>query len=119
MYDVTQISIALAVLSAIVGIALFGFFLIFGRLVGAGQAQEAEVRSLDPTTARKRRAAFRLGAVVIAGLALLTVLEYVVSVSIHSGNLPYLVVIALIKAGMIVYYFMHIAQLWREEGGHA
>ncbi len=119
MYDVTRISTVLAALSALVGIALFGLFLVFGRLVGAEQAQEAEARPPDPATVRKRRAAFRLGAAVIAGLALLTALEYAVAVSIHSSTLPYLVVIALIKAGLIVYYFMHIAQLWRGEGGHA
>lgn len=119
MYNVTQISTALAVLSAVVGITLFGLFLVFGWLVGAEPAQEAKARPSDPATARRRRAAFRLGAAVIAGLALLTALEYAVAVSIHSSTLPYLVVIALIKAGLIVYYFMHIGQLWREEGGHA
>lgn len=119
MYEVTRISTVLAALSALVGIVLFSLFLVFGWLVGAERVQEAEGRSFDPITTRKRRAAFRLGVWVIVGLALLTVLEYEVAVSIHSSSLPYLVVIALIKAGMIVYYFMHISQLWRGEGGPA
>jgi cytochrome c oxidase subunit IV len=56
---------------------------------------------------------------VLIGLAVLTAVEYGIAVALHSNVLPYLAVIALIKAGLIVQYFMHVAQLWREEGGHA
>ncbi len=61
-------------------------------------------------------AKLRLGWIVIGGLAVLTALEYWIAVSVHSTPLPYLAVIALIKAWLIVQYFMHVAQLWRKEG---
>jgi len=67
----------------------------------------------------QKAAKLRLGWIVIGGLAVLTAVEYWVAVSIHSSPLPYLAVIALIKAWLIIQYFMHVAQLWRaEEGGH-
>lgn len=61
----------------------------------------------------------RLGWIVIGGLAVLTAVEYVIAVAIHSNVLPFLAVIALVKAWLIVQYFMHVAQLWHgEEGEH-
>ncbi len=59
--------------------------------------------------------ALRLGLLVLIVLAVLTVIEYVVAVTLDDGNLPYIVILALIKAGLIVYYFMHVYQLWRQE----
>ncbi len=53
----------------------------------------------------------RLGWVVLVGLALLTVAEFGIVIWLGSGVLPYLAVIALFKAGLILYYFMHIGQL--------
>ncbi len=59
-----------------------------------------------------------LGWKVFGGLALLTLLEYFVAVEM-AGSLSLLGIIALGKAGLILQYFMHVAQLWREdEGGH-
>ncbi len=67
------------------------------------------------TSHRTRR--LRTGWLVFAGLAVLTAIEYVLSLSLRP-NTPYLAVTALVKAGLIVAYFMHVAQLWRAEGGH-
>lgn len=63
----------------------------------------------------KKAAKLRLGWIVIGGLAVLTAVEYWVAVAIHSNPLPYLAVIALIKAWLIIQYFMHVTQLWRKE----
>lgn len=63
----------------------------------------------------QKAAKLRLGWIVIGGLVVLTAVEYWVAISIHSSPLPYLAVIALIKAWLIVQYFMHVAQLWRKE----
>ena len=68
-----------------------------------------------------KAAKLRLGWIVGIGLAVLTVVEYIIAVSLHSNLLLYLVVIALLKAWLIVQYFMHIGQLWHgheEEGEH-
>lgn len=67
----------------------------------------------------KKASKLRLGWLVIGALGVFTAVEYWIAVSLHSNPLPYLAVIALIKAGLIVQYFMHVAQLWhREEGEH-
>lgn len=60
--------------------------------------------------------ALRRGLVVIIALGIFTAIEYVIPLALDSGSMPYLVVIGLVKAALIVYYFMHVAQLWRGEG---
>lgn len=62
----------------------------------------------------KKAAAYRLGIITAVILAVLTALEYWVSVGLH-GSMVFLLIIALVKAGVIVQNFMHIARLWREE----
>jgi len=52
---------------------------------------------------------------VIGGLGALTAAEYWIALSVHSSPLLYLAPIALIKAWLIVQYFMHVRQLWGEE----
>lgn len=51
---------------------------------------------------------------VFLALAVLTVLEYVISTQL-GGSFVVLVLIALVKAGLIVNYFMHVYRLWRQE----
>lgn len=60
-----------------------------------------------------KSAAFRLIFLVFVALAVLTGIEYFVSITI--GSTVFLVLIALIKAGLIVQFYMHIYRLWREE----
>jgi hypothetical protein len=59
-----------------------------------------------------KSARLRLGWKVGIGLAVLTALEYALAVYLPGNPLPYLAVVALIKAWLIVQYFMHIAHLW-------
>lgn len=61
----------------------------------------------------KKAAAYRLGLITLVILAVLTVIEYFVS--IYLGSLVLLFIIAVIKAAIIVQNFMHITRLWREE----
>lgn len=61
----------------------------------------------------KKSAAFRIGWYVFAALAVLTLVEYFVSIALSSAVL--LLIIALLKAAAIVYFFMHVTRLWREE----
>jgi cytochrome c oxidase subunit IV len=58
-------------------------------------------------------AAFRLGWIIFIALAVLTLVEYVVG--IWNGSFVLLSLLALAKAGLIVYFFMHVYRLWREE----
>lgn len=62
-------------------------------------------------------AAFRQGIIVALILAGLTVLEYYVGIAFPSAALLFL--LALIKAALVVYFFMHIYKVWSgTEGGH-
>jgi heme/copper-type cytochrome/quinol oxidase subunit 4 len=61
----------------------------------------------------KRAAAYRLGIITLLVLAVLTIIEFVVSVTLESFVL--LFILALVKAAIIVQNFMHITRLWREE----
>ncbi len=51
------------------------------------------------------------GWVVFIGLAVLTIVEYLLAITIDA-NLPILIVLAIAKAVLIVHYFMHVARLW-------
>ena len=62
----------------------------------------------------KKAEAYRRGLYVFLFLAVMTLVEYIVGISLNSTLL--LFVLALIKAAAVVQYFMHIARLWREEG---
>ena len=61
----------------------------------------------------KLRSAQRLGAMVALALFVLTALEFLLFKVIDSGNLPWMVIMNVMDAVLILYYFMHIAHLWR------
>jgi len=65
----------------------------------------------------KKTAAYRQGVWVFIGLAILTIVEFYVS-SIFNGSAPLLFIIAILKAGIIANFFMHIYRLWRTEEDH-
>ncbi len=63
-----------------------------------------------------RGAAYRLSALVALVLAVLTGIEYVVALYFaeipDQSGLVFLILLALLKAVAVVYYFMHINRLW-------
>ena len=62
----------------------------------------------------KKREAYRTGVIVFLILAALTAGEfYLASIS---GAVAGLLIIALIKAALIIRFFMHVNRLWAEEG---
>lgn len=65
----------------------------------------------------KKAAAYRQGVLVFIGLAILTVAEFFVS-SATDGSAVLLMIIAVLKAGVIAHFFMHIYRLWRTEEDH-
>ena len=60
----------------------------------------------------KKTAALRIGTYVFIALAVLTIAEYFIA---NLGSTVLLLIIALLKAAAIVYFFMHVTRLWREE----
>lgn len=86
----------------------------------------------------EQKSKLSLGWKVIVGLAVLTALEFWVaavalgpipypvlfaplapitwlSIWVSRSPVPWLAVIAAVKAGLILYYFMHVSQLWSRE----
>jgi cytochrome c oxidase subunit IV len=62
----------------------------------------------------KSKVEYRQGLLVFLGLAVLTAIEFVVAIYLDKPAVL-LIIISLIKAGLIVQFFMHIYRLWREE----
>ena len=66
---------------------------------------------------KNKSRALREGAFVFIALAILTAIEYFVGVSLGLAGLIF--VLLLIKAALVVYFYMHISRLFSsEEGGH-
>ena len=60
--------------------------------------------------------AIKTGAAVFLALAFFTGAEYLIAKEVEQ-NLAPLFVIAAVKAGLILWYFMHVSRSWR--GGHS
>ena len=58
------------------------------------------------------------GAIVFVLLAFFTIFEFYVAKNVDANILP-LVGFAVVKAALILWYFMHLARSWRaQRGGH-
>ena len=66
---------------------------------------------------KEKSAAYRKGFLVFVALAILTALEFWVATA-AGGSVAFLFIIALVKAGVIVQYYMHLESVWSEEGAH-
>jgi len=65
-------------------------------------------------------AAQAAGVRAILLLAVLTIVEFVIAIGIDAMGVVIVLLsaIALVKAWVILMTFMHLARLWRGEGGH-
>ena len=64
----------------------------------------------------KRAKELRQSVNVLVVLAVLTAVEFWLAVTTQMWAL--LVVIALVKAGLVIQYYMHLPRVFAEEGGH-
>ncbi|HCB48061.1 MAG: hypothetical protein AMJ56_03980 [Anaerolineae bacterium SG8_19] len=62
----------------------------------------------------RKKADYRRNFYVFIALAVLTLVEIIIAINLANPAVP-LLIIALIKAGLIAQFFMHIYRLWREE----
>jgi hypothetical protein len=81
-------------------------------------AEEAPVEPVEEEVLPGRKRAYRDGAVVLFGLAVLTAAEFWVA-SALAGSAAFLFVIALVKAGVIIQYYMHLNHVWGGEETHS
>jgi len=125
--SVLQIGLVLLGGAVVIGVILALLYKL--RSSPAGQDAEAPTTAEgDPDTAvdaellearrKKRMAAYRQGLLVFAGLAVLTALEFWVATA-AGGSVAFLFIIALVKAGVIIQYYMHLENVWSEEGAHS
>jgi cytochrome c oxidase subunit IV len=64
----------------------------------------------------EKNTAYELGGTVLLGLGVLTAAEY--AFGVQGVSIVALFIIALVKGGMILNYFMHATRLWPEEEDH-
>ena len=135
--DNTQIfviaTVALVLLTVGGGVTMAAVFYLFSYLVTGGavagipadtvprigvMALAAWKKERDETRARRARlsAAYRSGVMVLICLGALTAVEFVANMMGVSTVAMF--IIALIKAGIILQFFMHISSLWLEGGSH-
>jgi hypothetical protein len=118
MLDITLASMVLAGLSVLVGFLVLGGGLAFGLFVQRTYPpdipKEEEAPVVDRALLTRRSAAYRLGGMVLVGLAILTAIEYGFALALPS--IVALLILGLFKAGLIMQYFMHVSTLWSEEG---
>ena len=57
----------------------------------------------------------RVGLLVFIILVVLAAGEYVLGLALESGNLVYMLIMNIVDAALILYFFMHVRQLWRPE----
>lgn len=67
--------------------------------------------------AEGKKAAMRRGNIVLLILALLTIVEFGIALYMESTVL--LLIVALLKAAVVVWVFMHVYRLWRGEEDHS
>lgn len=109
----------------IIGAAIFAGFLLLTvimpgepKAAGKGAPQVAPVPARGPeyvALSAKRKAAYRLGVMVLFALFVMTFIEYWAA---HLGSTVLMFIFILFKGAAIMYFFMHIAMLWRSEEAH-
>ncbi len=81
------------------------------------QEEAIPAETVDEEALAARKADYRQGVMVLIGLAVLTVLEFVIAV-ILQGSVSLLFIIVLAKAGLILQYFMHVNSVWSDGEAH-
>lgn len=117
-------TIILLGLPLIVGGGLLITLLILARIMPGTGAAKTEAAAVavpvrGPEYIRltaQRIASYRRGLVVFVVLGVLTAIE--LAIALNTGNLVPLFLVALLKAALILQYFMHINSVWSEEEAH-
>ncbi len=124
--SVLQIGLVLLAGAIVIGVILGLLFRLRrppavqeGKAAVAAEGELAKAVDEELLEARRKQksAAYRKGILVMVVLAVLTALEFWVATA-AGGSVAFLFIIALIKAGLIVQYYMHLESVWSEEGAH-
>lgn len=69
----------------------------------------------EQSRTKRKTAIYRQGIIVAVILAILTLVEYYAAITPPLGSFAILMILALLKAILVVNYFMHIRSLWSED----
>ncbi len=104
------------------GAILLGILLLTRIMPGDPKAVKATGQAPAPARgpdyiqlSARRKSAYRLGIGVLLGLGALTIVEFLMA-ALNSPVLMFIMMV--LKAALIMYFFMHIAMLWRTEEAH-
>lgn len=106
------------------GAILVGLFILARIMPGVPKTGKAAEAAVEPVPARgpeyvqlraRRSAAYRLGVIVFLGLVVLSIAEFALAAL---GSTALMFIIIVFKAALIMYFFMHIASVWRTEEAH-
>ena len=64
---------------------------------------------------KRKTAIYREGIIVVVILAILTLVEYFAAITPPFGSFAILMILALLKAILVVHFFMHIRSVWSED----
>ena len=64
---------------------------------------------------KRKTAIYREGIIVVVILAILTLVEYFAAITPPFGSFAILMILALLKAILVVNFFMHIRSIWSED----
>jgi heme/copper-type cytochrome/quinol oxidase subunit 4 len=59
---------------------------------------------------------YRTGIIIVLVLAVLTIVEFYIAIMTHSA--VFLLLIAALKAVLVIWFFMHVKRLWAPEESH-
>jgi hypothetical protein len=59
---------------------------------------------------------YRTGIIIVLVLAVLTLIEFYIAVA--TASVVFLMLIAALKAILVIWFFMHVKRLWAPEGSH-
>lgn len=103
------------------GAILTGLFVLVKVMPGDGKtvAVPGEAQAKGPDYVKltsRRKAAFRIGWVMLVWLGILTIAEIYTGLVLQSTSL--LLVVNILEAASILYVFMHIKTVWSSEEAH-
>ena len=64
---------------------------------------------------KRKSSIYREGIIVAVVLAILTIIEYYAAITPPFDSFAVLMILALLKAVLVVNYFMHIRSVWSED----
>ena len=69
----------------------------------------------EQSRTKRKTAIYREGIIVAIVLAILTIIEYYAAITPPFDSFAVLMILALLKAILVVNYFMHIRSVWSED----